>query len=95
MLCSDNAVLVGKKYFMRYVLAVLYKLFVERCNSVRVRALGKNISRAVLIVTSTQFLLRELSIARVSIGTVSFITEGKSRNISSIEIEMRIRDYIP
>ncbi len=95
MQCSDNVVLVGKKYFMRYVLAVLYKLFVEHCNRVRIRALGRNISRAVLIATSTQFLLRELSVTRVSIGTVSFITEGKSRNVSSIEIEMRIRDYIP
>ncbi len=95
MKCSDNAVFVGKKYFMRYVLAVLYKLFVEHCNSVRIRALGRNISRAVLAATSVQFLLRELGITRVSIGTVSFITEGRSRNVSSIEIELRIRDYIP
>jgi len=95
MQCSDNAILVGKKYFMRYVLAVLFKLFVEHCNTVKIRALGKNIARAVLTATSAQFLLRELSVARVDIGTVSFITEGRLRNVSSIEIELRIRDYIP
>jgi len=95
MACLDNTVLIGKKYFMRYVAAILYKLFVEGCRSVKLRALGKNISRAVHIANSTISLVKELSIAYVGIGTLSLISEGKRRSVSCIEIELRIRDYIP
>ncbi|HDI02486.1 MAG TPA: RNA-binding protein [Ignisphaera sp.] len=95
MTCKDPEVYVGKKFFMRYVLAVLYKFYIEKCNRVKLRALGKNISKAVKTATSLEYLAQELIVSNIDIGTVAFVSEGHIRYVSSIDIEISNKNFIP
>ncbi len=91
----DNVVLVGsRKAVARYVAAILYKFFVEKRDRIEVRALGNAISRAVHAATGACMLARELCIENVSIGTVRFVYEGRTRYVSRIVIEIVNRDRI-
>jgi len=94
-MAQDDVVLVGSKGVARYVMACLYKLFVEGRRSVRLAALGKNIYRAVHAATGVQHLLKEVYTSSIRLSTVQFYSEGRTRRVSRIEIELRLRDLVP
>jgi DNA-binding protein len=39
--CSDNTVYIGRKFFMRYVLAVLMKFNVFKCSTTVIKAVAE------------------------------------------------------
>ncbi len=93
-----DTVVLGRKFFMRYVAAVLYKLFVEGKRRAIVRGYGRrNVYRAVLVATSVMHLVKEARITRAETFT-TMLTEpdtGKQRYIPGIEIELSLIDYTP
>ncbi|NPA97564.1 MAG: RNA-binding protein [Crenarchaeota archaeon] len=93
--CLDRTILVGKKGIARYVLAGLYKVFIEQCSSVRYAALGKSIYRAVSAAEALSRLLGFLYIKRVQISSLIVSGEGKTRRVSRIEIELHRIDEEP
>ncbi|MDM7275009.1 MAG: DNA/RNA-binding protein AlbA [Thermoprotei archaeon] len=82
-----NAVLVGKKPIMNYVLAALRMLSHEGLDEVVIKARGANIYRAVEAAERVK-----RSMANVKIKTVNIYSEevsdkkGNRRRVSSIEI---------
>jgi len=93
--CSDKTVLVGKKGIARYVLAGLYKLFVDRCTEVDFAALGRNIYRAVAAAEALTRLLGFVYIKKVVLSSVLLSREGCTRRISRMVITVKRVDYEP
>lgn len=90
-MAENNAVLIGKKQVMNYVLACL-SLFHGGATEVSVKARGRAITRAVDVVevTRNRFMLN-LQIKDIKIGTEEFATaeEGAApSNVSTIEITL-------
>jgi DNA-binding protein len=88
---EDNAVLIGKKPVMNYVLACL-SLFHNGANEVSVKARGRAITRAVDVaeVTRNRFM-PDLKVKKIGIDTEQFATseEGAApSNVSTIEITL-------
>jgi len=86
---EKNAVLIGKKPVMNYVLACI-TLFHSGAKEVSVKARGKAISRAIDVVEIVRRkFLPDVKIKKVGIGTDQFTAqdEGENQtNVSTIEI---------
>ncbi len=93
--CSDDRVLVGRKSIARYILAGLYKLFIEHCSTVTYQALGRNTYRAVAAAEALARLLGFVYIKRVSISSVILSREGSTKRVSRIEIVVKRLDEEP
>jgi DNA-binding protein len=90
-MADDNAVLIGKKPVMNYVMACL-SLFHGGATKISVKARGRAISRAVDVVEVTKRrFMPDLKIQNIGIGTdqlASFEEGGAASNISTIEITL-------
>jgi DNA-binding protein len=88
---ENNAVLIGKKPVMNYVLACL-SLFHGGANEISVKARGRTITRAVDVVEVTRNrFMPNLQIKGIRIDTEQFATneEGAApSNVSTIEITL-------
>ena len=90
-MAENNAVLIGKKPVMNYVLACI-TLFHSGAKEISIKARGKAISRAIDVaeVVRRRFL-PDVKIKRIGIGTdqLSPQDEGDSLiNVSTIEITL-------
>ena len=88
---EDNAVLIGKKPVMNYVLACL-SLFHNGANEISVKARGRAITRAVDVaeVTRNRFM-PDLKVKKIGIDTeqLAAYEEGAApSNVSTIEITL-------
>jgi DNA-binding protein len=85
---ADNAVFIGTKPVMNYVLAVITQ-FNSGTNDVTLKARGKAISRAVDVaeIVRNRFL-QSLNVKGIGIGTEELQVEGGTINVSSIEITL-------
>lgn len=93
--CSNNVIRVGKKFYMRYVIAILYKRNIERCTTIILRAIGKNISRATSIAVSAMVLDGGLYLSEARIFSIFLSSGGKEVRKSGIELVLRVRNLIP
>ncbi len=84
--CNDNIVYVGRKFFMRYVVAVLMKFNVFRCGSVVIKARGSNISRAVLVAETSKELIKDVEYSSIDLGSVGIESGGVRRVVSTIKV---------
>jgi DNA-binding protein len=88
---ESNAVLIGNKPVMNYVLACI-TLFHGGAKEVNVKARGRSISRAVDVVEVVRRrFLPDVKIKRVGIGTQQMAPReegGTPTNVSTIEITM-------
>lgn len=85
-----NAVLIGRKPVMNYVLACI-TLFHGGAEEISVKARGKAISRAVDVVEIVRRrFLPDLKVGNIDIGTEQLqrIEETGSTNVSTIEITL-------
>lgn len=85
----DNVVLIGKKPPMNYVLAVVTQ-FNNGVNSVKIRARGNAISRAVDVaeIARNRFIT-DAKVNTVAIGSEEISNEdGTKSKVSSIEITL-------
>jgi DNA-binding protein len=85
---ADNAVFIGTKPVMNYVLAVITQ-FNSGIGDVTLKARGKAISRAVDVaeIVRNRFL-QSLNVKGIGIGTEEIQAEGGTINVSSIEITL-------
>ena len=89
---ADNVIYVGRKPPMNYVLAVVTQ-FQGSGSEVVVKARGKSISTAVdtAEIVRNRFI-KDAEIKDIKIGTESITNEeGRSSNVSSIEIILTIK----
>jgi DNA-binding protein len=88
---EDNAVLIGKKPVMNYVLACI-TLFHSGAKQVNVKARGKSISRAIDVVeVIRRRFMPDIKVSQIGIGTDQLAPreEGSSpTNVSTIEITL-------
>ena len=88
---ENNAVLIGKKPIMNYVLACI-TLFHGGAKEVNVKARGKAIGRAIDVVEVVRRrFLPDVKVKRIGIGTDQLASqEGGSAltNVSTIEITL-------
>ena len=85
---NENVIYVGNKPSMSYVLAVVTQFQSAGSDEVVLKARGRAISRAVdtAEIVKNRFI-KDLKIKDIKIGTESITNEeGKSSNVSSIEI---------
>ena len=86
---DENVIYVGRESPMSYVLAVVTQ-FNSGSNEVVIKARGRAISRAVdaAEITRNRFVT-DAKIKEIKIGTESITNEeGRSSNVSSIEISL-------
>jgi DNA-binding protein len=88
---DSNAVLIGRKPVMNYVLACI-TLFHSGAKEVSIKARGKAISRAIDVVEVVRRrFLPDVKVKKIGIGTdqISPQEEGNSlTNVSTIEITL-------
>ena len=86
---ENNTVFVGRKPAMNYVLAVVTQ-FNSGSNEVVVKARGRSISRAVDVaeIVRNRFV-PEAELADIKISTEVIENEGRTANVSSIEIYLK------
>jgi DNA-binding protein len=88
---DSNAVLIGKKPVMNYVLACI-TLFHGGATEISIKARGRAISRAIDVVEVVRHrFLPDVKVKRIGIGTdqISPREEGNSlTNVSTIEITL-------
>jgi DNA-binding protein len=88
---DNNAVLIGKKPVMNYVLACI-TLFHGGAKEVSIKARGRSISRAIDVVEVVRRrFLPDVKVKKIGIGTdqISPREEGNSlTNVSTIEITL-------
>ncbi|HDY74428.1 MAG TPA: DNA-binding protein Alba [Euryarchaeota archaeon] len=87
---KNNAVYVGKKNVMSYVLAVV-TIFNKGEGKVQIMSRGRSISKAVDIaeITRNRFL-PEVKVSDIKIGTEEMTTkEGTKTKVSTIEITLK------
>ena len=86
-----NAVLIGKKPIMNYVLACI-TFFHGGAKEVRVKARGRSISRAIDVAEVVRHrFLPDVKIKSIGIGTDQFQPEDEgdqATNVSTIEITL-------
>jgi len=84
---NENAVLVGKKPIMNYVVACL-TFFNSGAQNIVVKARGRAISRAVdTVELLRRAFVKDLQLKDISIGTQEVTRgEGQKTNVSTIEI---------
>ena len=82
-----NAVLVGRKPTMNYVIAALRMLTHEGLDEVVIKARGANIYRAVETAEAIRRTMANVVIKHVGIGSEEVVDKsGRRRRVSSIEI---------
>lgn len=83
-----NAVLIGRKPVMNYVLAALRLFNQEGVEEVVIRARGRNVCKAVdTVETLRNMFLKDLKVKSINIYSEEVTDEqGRKRRISSIEI---------
>jgi DNA-binding protein len=89
---DENTIFVGNKPPMSYVLAVVTQ-FNGGSDEVVIKARGRAISRAVdtAEITRNRFV-QNAKVTEIKIGTESITNEeGRSSNVSSIEISLSIK----
>ena len=89
---DENTIFVGNKPPMSYVLAVVTQ-FNGGSDEVVIKARGRAISRAVdtAEITRNRFV-QNAKVKEIKIGTESITNEeGRSSNVSSIEISLSIK----
>ncbi len=86
---DENTVFVGRKPAMNYVLAVVTQ-FNSGSDEVVVKARGRAISRAVDVaeIVRNRFV-PEAEVADIRIATEPVEEEGRTTNISAIEISLK------
>jgi len=86
---SDNAVLIGRKPVMNYVVACL-TFFNSGEKNICVKARGRAISTAVdTVELLRRAFVKDLELKNISIGTEEVQREeGRKSNVSTIEITM-------
>ncbi len=89
---ESNAVLIGRKPAMNYVLACI-TLFHGGANEVNVKARGRAISRAVDVVEIVRRrFLPDVKVKKIDIGTQQLASTEEGRdtpsNVSTIEIRL-------
>ncbi|MEM0453045.1 MAG: hypothetical protein QXO98_00090 [Sulfolobales archaeon] len=84
--CSDNVIYIGKKFFMRYVVAVLVKFNKFNCSEVVLKARGSNVSKAVLIAESSKQLIKNLNYRSIVLGSSYLELGGLRKRLSTIKI---------
>jgi len=85
---SENcSVYMGRKFFVRYLLAVLFKLSVLGCREVKVEAIGRNIHRAVMVAESVKEITGRLRIKSVVIGSVTMVSRS-ARSVRKSKISI-------
>ena len=84
---TENAVLIGRKPVMNYVVACITS-FNAGEKQVVVKARGRAISRAVdTVELLRRAFVKDLEIKNIDIGTEEFVrAEGQKSNVSTIEI---------
>jgi DNA-binding protein Alba len=90
-MAENNAVLIGKKPVMNYVLACI-TLFHSGAKEVSIKARGKAISRAIDVaeVVRRRFL-PDVKVTKIGIGTDQIIPQEEGNtltNVSTIEITL-------
>ena len=87
-MAEERVVYVGNKPVMNYVLAVLTQLN-EGADEVVIKARGKAISRAVDVaeIVRNRFM-PNVDVREIKIDTEELVSEGRSVNVSTIEIEL-------
>ena len=86
-IADDNTVYIGKKFFMRYVMAVLMKFNYFKHDEVIIKARGKNISKATLVAEVVRNTFHEdVKYKLIAIGSVYIESSGIRKRISSIKI---------
>ena len=86
---SRDSVIVGLKPIMNYVVACM-TLFNAGAPSIRVRARGRNISKAVDVVEMLRrVFLRDIQVEKIDLGTETHTAPtGKEASVSTIEIRL-------
>ena len=94
---SDRCrVFVGSKSITRYLLALLYKFYVEGCTRVEVAARGRFVHRAVAATTGFLALVgRGFAVVGVEIGSVALRGPSDERRVSKISIAVTRMDETP
>jgi DNA-binding protein len=90
---KEDTIFVGNKPSMSYVLAVVTQFQSVGSNDVVIKARGRAISRAVdtAEIVRNRFI-KDAEIKEIKIGTESVTNEeGRSSNVSSIEIYLSIK----
>jgi DNA-binding protein len=84
---SDNAVLIGRKPVMNYVVACM-TFFNSGAKKVVVKARGRAISRAVdTVELLRRAFVKDLKLHNIALGTEEVTrSEGQRSNVSTIEI---------
>ena len=86
---SRDFVIVGLKPIMNYVVACM-TLFNAGASSIRVRARGRNISKADDVVEMLRrVFLRDIEVEKIDLGTETHtVPTGKEASVSTIEIRL-------
>ena len=86
---SRDFVIVGLKPIMNYVVACM-TLFNAGAPSIRVRARGRNISKAVDVVEMLRrVFLKDIEVEKIDLGTETHtVPTGKEASVSTIEIRL-------
>ena len=90
---TDNVIFVGQKPPMSYVLAVVTQFNGNGSKDVVIKARGRSISTAVdtAEIVRNRFVTNA-KINEIKIGTETVTNEeGRNKNISSIEISLKIK----
>ena len=88
MSTEENAVIIGQKSTMNYVVACV-TLFNTGINVIKVKARGRSISTAIETVEMLRkAFIKDLKIDNIEIGSQTFEKMGKTRTISTIEITL-------
>lgn len=92
---EDNSIFIGNKPFMNYVTGVVMQFTTKGANTVKVKARGKFISRAVDVseVSAKRFLDESIAVQNISIDSEEFQNqEGRNVRVSTIEIVLAKKD---
>jgi DNA-binding protein len=84
---SRDSVIVGMKPIMNYVVACM-TLFNAGVPTIKVRARGRHISKAVDVVEMLRrVFMKDIVVARIDLGTeVHKVSDGRDASVSTIEI---------
>jgi DNA-binding protein len=87
---DPNTIYVGTKPVMSYVLAVITHFNSSDVKEVALKARGRAITTAVdtAEIVRRKFL-KELKAAKITIGTEELQQEDRTRNVSTIEINLK------
>jgi len=84
-----NAILVGKKPTMNYVIAALRMLTHEGLEEVVIKARGTNVYRAVETAEAIRRTMANVVVKHVNIGSEEVVDKNRRRRrVSSIEITL-------